>query len=151
MIARMGYEHILVDVEPPIATVTLNRPKVLNALSPELIREVNEALHELDADDRVKAVVLTGGEYLGTACQDDGAHAAVGVELRQRTCQLADQVRAERVQNLRAVERDGRDRRLDFDQDVLVPHRALSSAKCLHGPRRRWRRREIWGSRRPRC
>src|SRR6266545_605074 len=72
MIARMGYEHILVDVEPPIATVTLNRPKVLNALSPELIREVNEALHELDADDRVKAVVLTGGPKVFAAGADIG-------------------------------------------------------------------------------
>src|SRR6266542_701531 len=72
MIARMGYEHILVDVEPPIATVTLNRPKVLNALSPELIREVNEALSELDADDRVKAVVLTGGPKVFAAGADIG-------------------------------------------------------------------------------
>ncbi len=68
----MGYEHILVDVEPPIATVTLNRPKVLNALSPELIREVNEALRELDADDRVKAVVLTGGPKVFAAGADIG-------------------------------------------------------------------------------
>src|SRR2546427_9910409 len=57
----MAYEHILVDVEPLIATVTLNRPKVLNALSPELVGEVNQALREFDVDDRVRAVVLTGG------------------------------------------------------------------------------------------
>src|SRR5258708_33369285 len=61
MIAAMGYEHILVDVEPPIATVTLNRPKVLNALSPDLIGEVNAALGELDSNESVRAVVLTGG------------------------------------------------------------------------------------------
>src|SRR5881296_350475 len=47
MIGRMGYEHILVEVEPPIATVTLNRPKVLNALSPDLIRELTGALSDL--------------------------------------------------------------------------------------------------------
>src|ERR1700716_4616556 len=57
----MGYENILVEVDTPIATTTLNRPKVLNALSPDLIREVNEALHQLDADETVRAVVLTGG------------------------------------------------------------------------------------------
>src|SRR5258708_19982898 len=61
MIAAMGYEHILVDIEPPIATVTLNRPKVLNALSPDLIGEVNAALGELDSNESVRAVVLTGG------------------------------------------------------------------------------------------
>src|SRR5882762_2321031 len=68
----MAYEHILVDVEPPIATVTLNRPKVLNALSPELVGEVNEALRELDADDRVRAVVLTGGPKVFAAGADIG-------------------------------------------------------------------------------
>src|SRR5260370_29001805 len=61
MIAAMGYEHILVDVEAPIATVTLNRPKVLNALSPDLIGEVNTALGELDADESERAVELNGG------------------------------------------------------------------------------------------
>jgi len=68
----MGYEFITVDVEPPIATVTLNRPKVLNALSPELIGEVNQALRDIDADDRVGAVVLTGGPKVFAAGADIG-------------------------------------------------------------------------------
>ncbi|MGH7765023.1 MAG: enoyl-CoA hydratase-related protein [Candidatus Dormibacteraceae bacterium] len=66
----MGYEHIQVEIEAPIATVTLNRPKVLNALSPDLIREVNEALRELDADEHVGAVVLTGGPKVFAAGAD---------------------------------------------------------------------------------
>jgi enoyl-CoA hydratase len=70
MIAAMGYEHILVDVEAPIATVTLNRPKVLNALSPELILEVGTALSELDQDESVRAVVLTGGPKVFAAGAD---------------------------------------------------------------------------------
>jgi enoyl-CoA hydratase len=72
MIAAMGYEHILVEIEPPIATITLNRPKVLNALSPDLIREVNLALTELDADEAVRAVVLTGGPRVFAAGADIG-------------------------------------------------------------------------------
>src|ERR1700686_5915320 len=72
MIAPVGYEHILVDIETPIATITLNRPKVLNALSPELIREVNVALGELDADENVRAVVLTGGPKVFAAGADIG-------------------------------------------------------------------------------
>ena len=66
----MGYEHILVDVEPPIATLTLNRPKVLNALSPDLIREVSVALAEFEADESVRAVVLTGGAKVFAAGAD---------------------------------------------------------------------------------
>ena len=68
----MGYEHILVEVEPPIAIVTLNRPKVLNALSPELIAELGQGLRELDADDSVRAVVLTGGPKVFAAGADIG-------------------------------------------------------------------------------
>jgi enoyl-CoA hydratase len=66
----MGYDHILVEIEAPIATVTLNRPKVLNALSPDLIRELNVALGDLDADESVRAVVLTGGPRVFAAGAD---------------------------------------------------------------------------------
>jgi len=72
MIAAMGYEHILVEQEAPIAVITLNRPKVLNALSPELVREMTTALAALDADDAVRAVVLTGGPKVFAAGADIG-------------------------------------------------------------------------------
>ena len=68
----MAFENILVEIESPIATVTLNRPKVLNALSPELIKELTTALGELDADESVRAVVLTGGPKVFAAGADIG-------------------------------------------------------------------------------
>jgi len=68
----MAYENILVEIESPIAVITLNRPKVLNALSPELIRELTTALGELDADESVRAVVLTGGPKVFAAGADIG-------------------------------------------------------------------------------
>src|SRR5690349_22390214 len=68
----MGYENILVEIEAPIAVVTLNRPKVLNALSPDLIGELTTALGELDADESVRAVVLTGGSKVFAAGADIG-------------------------------------------------------------------------------
>ena len=67
-----AYEHILVDREPPIATITLNRPRVLNALSPELIGELTGALVELDGEEQIRAVVLTGGERVFAAGADIG-------------------------------------------------------------------------------
>jgi enoyl-CoA hydratase len=70
MIAAMGYQHILVEIEAPIATITLNRPKVLNALSPDLIGELTGSLAELDADENVRAVVLTGGPKVFAAGAD---------------------------------------------------------------------------------
>src|SRR2546429_415445 len=69
----MGYENILVEIEAPIATLTLNRPKVLNALSPDLIRELTSALADLDADESVRAVVLTGGKYAAMEVMLSGA------------------------------------------------------------------------------
>ena len=72
MIGRMGYEHIQVEIAAPVATITLNRPKVLNALSPELIHEVTSALAEFDADPSIRAVVLTGGPKVFAAGADIG-------------------------------------------------------------------------------
>ena len=81
----MGYEHILVESEPPIAVITLNRPKVLNALSPELVNEMTTALADLDADEKVRAVVLTGGPKVFAAGADIGDMADRGpVEQLQR-------------------------------------------------------------------
>jgi enoyl-CoA hydratase len=66
----MGYEHIQLEVEAPVAIITLNRPKVLNALSPELIGELTGALAQLDADETIRAVVLTGGPKVFAAGAD---------------------------------------------------------------------------------
>ena len=61
--AGKTYENILVSrPEPSVSLITLNRPKALNALSTPLILELNEALKEVDGDDSVGAVVLTGSE-----------------------------------------------------------------------------------------
>src|SRR5438477_480241 len=72
MIDAMTYENIQLEVAPPIATITLNRPKVLNALSPALIAEVGQALGELDGNPEVRAVVLTGGPKVFAAGADIG-------------------------------------------------------------------------------
>jgi len=53
-------ENVLVKRTENIAVVTLNRPDKLNALSPELIKELIETLGEVINDDRIRAMVLTG-------------------------------------------------------------------------------------------
>ena len=68
----MAYELIKVEPDPPIATIILDRPKVLNALSPAVIAEVGQALSELDADDSIRAVVITGGPKVFAAGADIG-------------------------------------------------------------------------------
>ncbi|HTT95199.1 MAG TPA: enoyl-CoA hydratase/isomerase family protein [Solirubrobacterales bacterium] len=54
------YEHVLYEQDGPVVTITLNRPEVMNALSPELEGEMHAALDQADADDSVSAIVLTG-------------------------------------------------------------------------------------------
>ena len=56
----MAYEFILTERLDGVAVITLNRPDKLNALSFGLARELDEALTEYEADDAIKAVILTG-------------------------------------------------------------------------------------------
>src|ERR1700758_3237075 len=67
----MAYECILTENFDGVAVVTLNRPDKLNALSFPLVRELDEALAAYEADEEVKAVVLTGaGERAFSAGAD---------------------------------------------------------------------------------
>ena len=68
----MAYEFILSEVDGPVGVVTLNRPQVLNALSPELMGEVTSALGEMERDPAVRAVVITGGPRVFAAGADIG-------------------------------------------------------------------------------
>jgi enoyl-CoA hydratase len=69
----MAYETILVERAGAVATVTLNRPSVLNALNILMVRELKSAIAELDADDAVRAIVITGaGEKSFAAGADIG-------------------------------------------------------------------------------
>jgi enoyl-CoA hydratase len=61
---------VLVDREPPIAVVRLNRPQQLNALSDELMDELVNSLQELDADAEVRCIVLGGNERAFAAGAD---------------------------------------------------------------------------------
>ena len=56
----MAYEQIIVDRDGAVATVRLNNPDKLNALSETLTRELVDALGRLKDDPEVRAVVLTG-------------------------------------------------------------------------------------------
>jgi 2-(1,2-epoxy-1,2-dihydrophenyl)acetyl-CoA isomerase len=56
----MAYETVLYDVEHGVATITLNRPEKLNAISDQLATDLEDAVRAADADDGVRAIVLTG-------------------------------------------------------------------------------------------
>ena len=56
----MTFENLIYKVDEPVATITLNRPQALNALTQPLWRELEQALKKAEADDAVRVVVLTG-------------------------------------------------------------------------------------------
>ena len=58
------YQTILTDVSDKVATIWLNRPERRNSFSPDMTRELHEAFGEFEADDGVRAIVVTGaGKY----------------------------------------------------------------------------------------
>jgi 2-(1,2-epoxy-1,2-dihydrophenyl)acetyl-CoA isomerase len=56
----MAYEKITYDLSDGIATVTLNRPEVFNALDAQLARELHDAIIASSEDEAVRVVILTG-------------------------------------------------------------------------------------------
>ena len=54
------YETIQYAVEDPVATITLNRPDRLNAVTGQMLNEIQDAVAKAEADDHVVGIVLTG-------------------------------------------------------------------------------------------
>ena len=55
-----AYENILVESADAVATITINRPKVLNALNGQTLDELRRAILAMRADDSVRCVIITG-------------------------------------------------------------------------------------------
>jgi enoyl-CoA hydratase/carnithine racemase len=57
---ELGFESIVYEKSPPCATITLNRPEVLNAFDFRMLRELARACEDASWDDDVRVVVVTG-------------------------------------------------------------------------------------------
>jgi enoyl-CoA hydratase len=83
----LTYQNILTSVEDQIAIVTLNRPKVLNALNHELMAELVNALETFDQNEQVRAIILTGSEKAfaaGADIKEMSEETTVGIMLKDR-------------------------------------------------------------------
>src|SRR6186713_3321440 len=69
---ELGFERIVYDKDPPRATITLNRPDVLNAFDFRMLREIARACEDASWDDSIRVVVVTG----------EGRAFCVGADLR---------------------------------------------------------------------
>lgn len=65
-----AYEVILTERVEGVGVVRLNRPKALNALTPQLLEELIDALSDFDGDDQVGAMVITGSDKAFAAGAD---------------------------------------------------------------------------------
>ena len=66
----MAFETIVVDVEDHVATIRLDRPEAMNALNSQLLGELAQALREVEANERVRCVILTGSDKAFAAGAD---------------------------------------------------------------------------------
>src|ERR1700752_4439457 len=66
----MQFENVIVEKDASIAVLTLNRPQQLNALSYDLVKDLSLAMQELDHDDEVRAMIVTGGAKVFAAGAD---------------------------------------------------------------------------------
>ena len=80
-IINMNYENILTSIENGILTITLNRPKQLNALNKAVFAELEHIMTELATKEEVKSIIITGsGEKAFAAGADIKEFAHFNVE-----------------------------------------------------------------------
>lgn len=66
----MAYQYVIVEKKGPVGIIRLNRPEALNALCAGLIEDLGRALDEMETDDAIGCVVLTGSEKAFAAGAD---------------------------------------------------------------------------------
>lgn len=81
----MEFKNLLIEKESGVALLTINSPRTMNALNSEVIQELECAFYELNLDDAVKAVVLTGA--------GDKAFVA-GADIKEMSAMTASQAHA---------------------------------------------------------
>src|ERR1700676_1090170 len=64
------FEHIIVESKGAVGVISMNRPKMLNALSFGVFKEIAAAVDDLEADDNIGCILLAGGEKAVAAGAD---------------------------------------------------------------------------------
>lgn len=99
----MTYENILLQVDGEIAVLTVNRPKVLNALSHATVAEMAAAFQEVEANPQVRALIITGaGPRSFVAGADIGELRVLTPSEGEQMCLRAKQL-FRRMENSRLV------------------------------------------------
>jgi len=97
----MNFDNILVDIKENLATITINRPKKLNALNKNTIEELHQAFKSLELDQDIKVIILTGsGEKAFVAGADISEFADFSVEEGTELARKGHEILFDFVQNL---------------------------------------------------
>jgi len=96
----MAFENLLLDRDGSVASLTVNRPKVLNALNTQTLDELRRAILELKHDDTVRAVILTGAGDKSFVAGADINELAVQTPTGGRELALAGQHVFDLIENL---------------------------------------------------
>jgi enoyl-CoA hydratase len=98
----MSYSHILFETKDGIAFLTINRPEKLNALNDAVIQELSEAVTEIEIDDEIRGVLVTGAGPKAFVAGADIAELATQGPLSGKARSLAGQ------EVFRRLERSGK-------------------------------------------
>ncbi|MFD0993955.1 enoyl-CoA hydratase/isomerase family protein [Tenacibaculum geojense] len=97
----MTFENILIEKNNQLATITINRPKKLNALNKATIEELHEGFKTLDADADVKVILITGsGEKAFVAGADISEFSNFSVEEGGKLAAKGQEILFDFVENL---------------------------------------------------
>jgi enoyl-CoA hydratase len=96
----MPFDNLLIDGDGPIVAVTINRPKVLNALNSQTVDELRRAMLQCRKDDAVRVVILTGSGEKAFAAGADINELAVQTPAGGREHALAGQHVFDVIENL---------------------------------------------------
>jgi enoyl-CoA hydratase len=105
MMTLATYQNILTAVEENVGVITLNRPKVLNALNHDLMEELVTAMEGFEKDENIRAIVLTGSERAfaaGADIKEMSEESAISILLKNKFATW-DKVRAMKKPIIAAV------------------------------------------------
>lgn len=97
----MEYQNIFTEEENHVATITINRPKKLNALNKQTIVELHDVFKKLDRDSKTKVIIITGnGEKAFVAGADISEFAHFSVEEAKQLAKEGQERLFDQVENL---------------------------------------------------
>ena len=120
------YQEIIYEVDDPVATITINRPERLNALTARTQVELKHAMIAAERDERVVGIVLTGA----------GRAFSAGADMRS-LAEIAERRALERDESLAQLEAESRDRETDPEFRVtwsFIPSLKKPVIAAVNGP-----------------